>query len=401
MSYLDDYLLFNSNNECPRNYHIGTALFTLAAANGLRCWVDMGYFDIRVNLYLGLIGKQGSRKTTAKDIGRSILMDALPDTPLCASVQSMQDLVKRLASDECLRAYQDEHGNLIEWKPMTAFVNELKNFLSINPSQMLDFLTDIYDRKVFDASTIKHGLQVVMNPCLNFLACETPKWIIDKLKLNIITGGFARRIIYIYELDKSQRIPFPMVNDTLIAARQRCVKHLKKVATIAGQFKWSPEGRHFYESWYRGLKPPDDEVMEGYYESKHTQLLKFAMLLALGEDEPKLVLTRDFLELGLAILDTFETNMPKLSVAAGRNELAVPMQRILELLEKNAGAMPEKKLLAETSKDLTPMEQISLIRHLCDTDQCVRKNLKVNGVDRVMIMTKRFFDNLTKNGSEQ
>jgi len=58
------------------------------------------------------------------------------------------------------------------------------------------------------------------------------------------------------------------------------------------------------------------------------------MLLALAEDEPKLVLTEQLLQLGLVLLDEIEINMPKLSVAAGRNELAIPQQRILELLKE-------------------------------------------------------------------
>lgn len=377
MSFLTDYVLYNDGNECPRNFHVWSALLVIAATTGRRVYCRLGYFDVHPNLYVVLVGKQGTRKSSAKDIARDMFTEAHPDLPIGASVQSREDIVKFMASSDCLRAYADEAGNPIEYHPLTFFVNELKNFLSINPGAMIEFLTDIYDRRYFDASTIKHGLQKIENPCVNILACETPAWIIDKLKGNIISGGFARRVIYVYETNRGPRISFPKVTEEAAAARLRCIEHLRRIPTIVGEFKWTPEARDFYDKWYQGLVPPDDEIMAGYYESKHIQLIKIAMGLALGEPDPKLLITVEFLKLGVVLLDDLEVNMPKLSVAAGRNELAVPQQRIMELLVQNGGYMREKQLKILLDKDLTPPEQIMLLRHLqSETGQIQALSLK-------------------------
>ena len=61
--------------------------------------------------------------------------------------------------------------------------------------------------------------------------------------------------------------------------------------------------------------------------------------------------------------------MPKLYASAGRNELALPQQRLVELVESRNGLIPEKELLRLTGRDLQPAEQFSIIKHLCDTDQ--------------------------------
>ena len=364
MSFLRDYALYNSGNECSRNYHIWSALVILAATLGRKVSTRWGYFDVHPNLYVVLVGKQGFRKSTAKDIARDMFCEACPDIPIGASVQSREDIVKFMASGECLRAYTDETGQPIEWRPIVFFVNELKNFLSIDPGKMIEFMTDIYDRKYFDASTIKHGSQKIINPCVNFLACETPSWIIDKLKSNIISGGFARRVIYVYETVRGPRITFPTITDEAKAARERCIAHLQKISSLVGEFTWTDGARTFYDKWYQSLKAPEDEVMAGYYESKHIQLIKIAMGLAAAEYTPKLVLTEDLLRMGLVFLDEIEINMPKLSAAAGRNELAIPQQRIMELLKEHKGFMREKQLKILLDKDLNPMEQISLLRHL-------------------------------------
>jgi len=375
MNFLQDYLLYNSGNECPLNYHRWCGIFLLNATLGKRVYctqgIDDAYYEIHPNLYIGLVGRQGSRKSTAKDIARDLFLEANPDSPIAASVQSCQDIVKRMSTDEVERAFTNEEGILVSYKPYTLFVNELKNFLSINPTQMLDFLTDIYDRKHFDSSTIKHGLQQIENPCLNLLACETPKWIIEKLRSNIITGGFSRRIIYVYEIERSQRIAFPNVTQEMKDARKRCIAHLQKLKSVAGKIKWTPEARTFYRNWYENLKSPDDEVMEGYYESKHIQLLKVAIAVVCAEPVIKLEFTPECFELGIAFLDSIEKNMPKLSIAAGRNELAIPQQNLLEVLEKNGGFLTQKEFSRYANKDLGGMEYLQVKRFLSETDQIV------------------------------
>lgn len=365
MGFLQDYLYYNEENECPRDYHLWSALVVLAAANGRRVYCNRGYQCLHTMLYVTLVGKQGTRKSTAKDIARDMFVDACPDIPVGAAVQSREDIVKFMSSEHCLRA-MNINGEPVEYRPMVFFVNELKNWLSINPGAMIEFLTDIYDRKYFDASTIKHGMQKIVHPCVNILACETPEWIIDKLKAKIISGGFARRMIYVYITDEQQtkRIAFPKPTADMEAARQRCVAHLQKISSIAGEFKWSADGYKFFEDWYNNMGKPADEVMAGYYRSKHDQLIKVSMCLALAEDDPQLLLTKDLLETGLALLDSIEKNMPLLSVAAGRNELALPQQRILEVLRQNGGFMREKLLRQAIDKDLEPREQYTLLTHL-------------------------------------
>jgi len=400
MSFLKDYITYNSGNECSRNYHIWSALVVIAATTGRRVSCRWGYFDIHPNLYVVLIGKQGFRKSTAKDIARDMFAEACPEIPIGASVQSREDIVKFMASDQCLRMYTDEHGSPIEYRPITFFVNELKNFLSIDPGKMIEFMTDIYDRKFFDASTIKHGLQKIINPCVNFLACETPVWIIEKLKSNIISGGFARRVIYVYETIRGPKITFPNITDEAKAARERCISHLQKLTSISGEFVWTDGARQFYDSWYQNIKSPEDEVMAGYYESKHVQLLKVAMCLALCEPVPKLLLTEDLLRLGLVFLDEIEINMPKLSVAAGRNELAIPQQRIMELLKENKGFMREKQLKILLGKDLTPMEQLSLLRHLIsETGQLIKQIIHRKGVPFSEIWLTEEFNQAVRDGN--
>lgn len=375
-NFIQDYLTYNQNNECPKNYHFWTAFSILASAVTRKLVVYQGYFRIRPNLYIGLIGTQGGRKTTAADIGREIFRKALPNHPIGNSTMSAQRIIEFMSSDECARAYTDHEGITIEYRPITLFVNEMKNFLSVNPAQTIAFLTDIYDRDFFDSGTIKRGLEAIYNPCVNFLGCETPDWIIENLKRSIISGGFARRIIYVYETEEPKRIPFPSITPEMEEARARCIAHLQKISTIAGVFEWEPEARKYYAHWYTTFKRSDDAIMQGFDSSRHVQVMKLAMLLAVAEYNPRLILTAANLDYAVKFIDVIAGNMPRLSIAAGRNELALPQQQLTEMIEAHGGLMPEKEVLRRGGKNLTPNELSMVLNHLVNSDQLERKIFK-------------------------
>lgn len=403
-NFLSDYLHYTSGNMVPRRFHMWSAASILTAAMGRRFYVEYEYFRVTPEIWVVLIGRQGLRKSTAKDLAKDLFVDALPDYPRGSSVESREAFVKRLSGDDWLRMYKDENDATVEWKPVMLFINELKNFLSVNPGLMIETLTDLYGQKSYDASTIKHGLQVIINPCINILACETPRWIIDKLKLNIISGGFSRRTFLVYETQRPQRITFPKLPDGGLTARERCMLHLQKVTTMAGPFKWTDEGRAFLDKWYRGLHTPDDEVMEGWYENKDILAVKLTMMICLADWEPQLLLTKEKLEQGIAFLESIEDNLPKLTVAAGRSETAIPQQRVLEVLENYTGLLPEKALLREIQKDFkNPTELWSAMRFMIDNDIIIKQSLTVppDKIARSWILLPETWRAWQKNGEAQ
>ena len=400
-NFYTDYLHYSSGNMCPQRFHLWSATSILAATAGRRFYFDHEYFRVFPMNFICLVGRQGLRKSTGKDLAKDLFTETFPDYPLSPSTQSREDFVKRLASDDFQRVFRDENGASVEWRPVMCFVNELKNFLSVNPGLFIDTLTDLYDRPFYDASTIKHGLQTIINPCINILACETPRWIIDKLKMNIISGGFSRRVLFIYVTDRPHRVTFPKIPVGGIEARNRCKDHLLRVSNLAGKFSFAPDAKLFFDHWYKNLSTPDDELMEGYYENKDILVIKLAMCLCLADYNPKFVFTIEKLQIAIAMLEANETNLPKLTVAAGRSEVALPQQRVMEYLTNRGGLMPEKVLMKETSKEFrNPMEQISCLRAMYDNDSLVKQSLIIppDKIQRVWILLPETWATWNRNG---
>lgn len=388
MDFISQYLLYNSGNMVPRVYHRWSAISILAMTLGRKVYVDQKYYRVHPSMYMCLVGEQGTRKSSAKDLAFDMFHTIFEDYPLGASVQSREKTVERLSGDEYQRAFIDIDGCSIEYKPLAFFINEFKNFLSINPAGMIEFLTDIYDTKKFAADTLKHGLQPVVNPCINILACETPDWIIDKLKLNIIAGGFSRRMIYVYETEYPPRITFPDITPPMAEAKDWCMRHLVKASELIGPFEWEPTARAFFKDWFENLPRPTDKILAGFYEAKDTIVMKIAMCLAAAEENPRRVLTLEIIQMAIALLlADVERNLPRLTAGSGRNELAMPTQRILELLASNDGWLPEKKLLIEMERDVNGIELFNIFRSLKSTDRIFVEDVQFPTCKRVMVMT--------------
>lgn len=379
MSFLKDYLHYNSSNECPDSYHIWTAFCVLSSAVSRRVWIHQGYFLVFTNLYVCLVGKQGTRKTTAKDQGYDLLRTALKDeVPMAAESMSKESITQHMSKDEQMRSFRDPSSELpLEYRPFTIFSTELKNFLSINPVNMLDFLTTIYDRggSCYDVITKNKGSDEIIRPHVVFLSCETPDWIRDRLKQNVISGGFSRRVNFIFELDRKKRIAFPEVLQSQKDAYARMVEHLKYLWSVSGEFTWEADARTFYKKWYDDLViPKDNPLLEGYAESEHIQVLKLAMLLSVCEYERpiRLVITKPLLELAMEIVNSIKPNMLKLSEGYGSNKLASPSNKLLEMIDLNGGFMPELTLKKLMWNELQGRDFNEVIQHYYDTKQLHR-----------------------------
>jgi hypothetical protein len=272
---------------------------------------------------------------------------------------------------------------------------------------MLAFLTDIYDRADdFDSSTIKRGVENIPNPSLNLLACENPEWLINNLKNDIVSGGFSRRIIYVYETVRAEPKAFIDLDAPALEAKERIVQRLSAAKCVSGKFTWAPSGRLFYKPWYEDKQKnlPTNPLMAGYIGTKHIQLFKVAMLLDAVSDKPMLLFTDELLIHALSFLDSIEENMPKLSMAAGRNELAPSQQRVLEYVRTYRGFVTESNIKRHIETDLNWRETAEVMRHLEETEQVLKKPFKVGGKDVVYFFTPETWEAYQKkrdgNGNE-
>jgi hypothetical protein len=234
---------------------------------------------------------------------------------------------------------------------------------------MIDFLTTIYDERFYNAKTKNKGNDIIVGPYITMLACTTPDWIRGWMKEDVITGGFSRRALFVYYNGPRQRIPDPVITPEMVAARARCIKWGEKLQSIQGMFTITDEALEFYREWYKALDIPQD-FTAGYYESKHVQMLKAAMLIALSESVD-LKLEISHLQLALDQLALIETNMRKVFEGVGRNELNAIASKIIEIVEGSGGSIGEKQLNLLMYREANAEELAKVMQHLRSTDKLV------------------------------
>jgi Protein of unknown function (DUF3987) len=385
LSFLQNYRIYSSGNEAHPTYHIFSGLIALSSIVGRRCWVDMGSFSYAPNLYVILVGPSGNRKTTAMTPAKNIIRALnLPYSAECVTKEKL--VLDVYANERVIKDMPKEYEKYKTFSPMTCVVTELSEFLGAGGLGMINFLVTIYDQDYYDIRTKNKGDTAITGPYLCLLACTTPDWITIYLKQDVISGGFSRRAIFVYESTKGTPIPRPVVTPEMAAAWHELIAYAKKLQDVKGPMIWADDAGKFYDSWYiqHSKRNAPHPMLVGYFESKHAQLLKIATLLSLSESFDR-VITKRHLEFALELLGLAEVNMAKVFAGMGRNELNPVANKVLATLqaqpytERKVGELthkirmvPEKQLRSMFFHEATTIEMDQVLKHLEDSQKIER-----------------------------
>jgi hypothetical protein len=369
MSFIRDFLTYNQGSESPKPYVLWTAYGLLSAAIGRRVWLDLTHFRVMANVYILLIGPSGGRKTASLDKGVDLLKEAIPDLPVAGSNETYQGIITYMHSDKSERSFVMPDGEREIYKPYCIFSSELMDYLQLNPIGMVSFLTNIYDRKHY-IYRLKNEEHVLKNAYVMMCACSTPEWLTDQLKAKQFAEGYGRRTIFVCHEGIIRKKPTMSTEEH--AAGRQCLERIQKISGLSGPMTLTPEAdKWFWYDWYPNIKDPDDQFLQKWYSSKHINLLKVAMLTSLSERDD-LVITLDYLQMSLGLLDAVETGLPMVTQRMGRSDLVGPSLTILYVVKANKGVILKKELLAKTFKDFRDsLEQWRTIEHLKATEQLV------------------------------
>lgn len=389
MDFLDDYWTYHKCYEIPRNYALWSGIGLLSSIVHKHVQFLHGDIPITGPMYIGLIGAQGISKSTCCSFAKHLYQLACPDGHIGPSRTSPEKIVNLMSADNFPRVFQNWKGESVEVRQYAFFINEFKNFVGRGPIDMINLLTDIYDVPVYDGSSIARDVELVVNPAVTILMCETPDWFMRNVKGELITGGIGRRFVLVYEIDEPDPIPFIHITAEASEAKKRLQQRLLDVKTVTGEFQWSPTAKPLFDKWYRDTHArrvkESNQMMRGYLKSKHIQLFKVMMLLDCVSDFPTLTFYPDLLDHCIALLDVIEKNMPRLSMASGRNELMMTQLKILELVEeghdKEPGWVPKNFVRRAVEAEVTSPEFWSILKHLTETEQLVDKTFKFDNLN--------------------
>lgn len=344
--WVNAYLTFTEKQESPQAFHKWCAISVIAAAMERNCWIDYGYFQLYPNQYIILIGASASvRKSSAILIADNLFKDTFPKAWIFSQKVTAVSLIAFLRDSYKERGTS---GGYIVADELSVFLGN-----AIQDATLIQLLTKIYTcPKAMDYSTMARGRELANNTFCNMLGGTTPEWIKDSFPPHAIGGGFAGRILFIYQATTDRRFLHAPLDEYRKSLRLKLINDLKEINSLKGEFALSEDGRKSYDTWYMEIYNPDPEKtsteLKGYFGRKHDFVLKLAMALSASRGNSKII-ERDDIGDSLALLGEVEIMLPE----------------TMSLIQTSiAGQTHKKVLMAIASTDKHKMRRPELIRKM-------------------------------------
>lgn len=320
-NWLQSYGEYTADNEAPESFHLWIGLATIAGATRRNTYIQMQHFDVLTNMSIVLVAPPGTaRKTTALKIGRNLLKD-VAGIHFTTKASSPAALIQQFAA----MSEKDQQS-------LTCISYELGTFFSANAAEMVDLATDLWDGNPdWDKQTIARGVEKITKPWFNFQAGTTPQWLGDYLTATAVEGGWVARTIFVFEDSRKLSNPIPKPRPELLELRKDLINDLGHISLIRGEFGFTTEGEERYREWYLDPKRFPlhvDPRVSGYYERKHSHVLKVAMALCLAERD-ELMIDRADIDTALELLKAIEPGYHRSFSAVGKNLHATDTERLL------------------------------------------------------------------------
>lgn len=384
--FLNVYLEYVEETESPRLFHIWSALSGIASCLGRRVYIPFGDDVIFPNLYTLLVGPPAVKKSSAMGRVKKLLQESTsirfaPDDTSGKHQGLMVAMVGkkseehekafeefRLASDTAATTLMNGASAMDKFlemeldtkdaEVMTVMADEFSSFIGVNNTEMLTFLTRMWQGGDYKYSLTKSELSLE-KPLLNIIGCTTPTALAKALPAEAVGQGFMSRVIMVYSYTKYKRLPRPSVAD------QRLKKILLEMYSIIynsfeGEITLTDEAWKVYEDelYDKQLKFNDPRFLH-YKDRRHIHLLKLAALLAISRLSMQVSL-KDLKEADF-ILEITEAGMPDALGEYGLSPLANAKQKMADLIKAAKVAIGKEQLFAFMSRDMTAVNfQISL-----------------------------------------
>ncbi len=359
--WIKSYIIHSRHSESPEIMHFWTAVVTMAGALQRQVWIDQLYFQWTPNFYVVMVGPPGVvAKSTVSRMGFGLLKH----------VQGVSFGPQSMSWQSLIPALQDSskgvsiNGVLYPMSCLTCFISELGTFLKPQDEEQTSAFIALWDGQVeqFERWTLAHGQQVIENPWVNLIGCTTPSWIDRNVPENMIDGGLASRIVFVYADTKRSFVAYPSMEvDRKEYQKEKddLIADLKLISKLKGEYKLTPEAAAWGVDWYKThwtVRPKHlaSDRFGGYLARKQTHLHKLAMILAASKSET-LTITKEDLEQAETFITRTEADMGKVFQSVGVAPSARQSNTMLSFL-RTYGKMSRRELWKKCLTTMTPRD---------------------------------------------
>ena len=329
-NWLDAFMEWTSDVNAPEDYLRFSALWAVSSTLERRCWLKFrGKIPCYPNLFVIIVGPAGIRKSSSTSFAVK-LVEQVPDLGKIPESITTAAIIDTLL-DRCNQRLVDVKGTPYPNSSSWWYLSEL--ITGINQGEHtagnLQLITDLYECKpygwhqvggpAFEKRTVGRGMVSIYNPCINFLACSTPKWLVEAVGRTNIEGGFSSRVIYVHadKLPRQETAWEDLEEVESIksdAMERQLIEDLCAIREMTGEYKPTKGYKQYFtamdERVKTQLREDDKGTHVAYYMRKPWNVMKVSMALAACESNT-LVLQERHIEQAEFYIDQVEPSIEK------------------------------------------------------------------------------------------
>lgn len=344
-NWLVTYTQFTSMSEAPQEYHLWTGLCLISAVLKRQVYKDRKRFVTWPNIYVFLVGPPGTKKSSAINIGEGILKQA-PDLPFIVDTFYTAPFLVSTLSSIATGYNPGRTPFIILADEAPAFFRRAKY-----AEDLIPLLIRLYDCRSGGAGgTQLRGLENIVDPYGCGLFGVVPDILVDIMPPEVIRGGFASRVIWVYSEDTSRCFPFPEdIPDPNPDMERDLISDLGEIGNLKGEVQLTKECHKKYSDWYTNhrrnvVTSVDDPRRIGYANRKGEMVFKVMMLLSIAESNSLQIEAKHF-EAALDLLEALEPDLPKVYRATTKaGTIMNNVDRIKQYIEKEGGQVDRSSL---------------------------------------------------------
>lgn len=334
-SWLATYLRYTEKHESPELFHFWVGVSLISACLGRKTWINRGYYTLYPNFFVVLVaGSARCRKSTAIKIGTKFLKDI--DT---IKILGGKTTTERFIVDQI---FEGPEGVLPP--AVLAISDELSVMLTRDPQgdKLIDVLTSLFDcPERFPYRTLSRGEILLRDVFLGVLAGTTDSTLGKVLPDTAFGGGFASRIMFIYQEDTPRRNPFPELSPAEKELEQQLRERLHRISGITGPYTLSEDARSVYREWYGDLEKPDDKRVDGYSGRKHDHALRLAHVLRASQGADGRIIEAGHISTAIKQIELIQSLMVSAFGDVGKSDSMAQSDRVIRYVHgaKTQGIM--------------------------------------------------------------
>lgn len=359
----------NPTTEAPESYVVWSAISAVSAVLKKKVWVKRGPYNIYPNQYIVLVGPPGVGKGTAVHPAHAFIKNY--KTPVLSNYLNDRvtapEIISQLSNGFATMSINN--GVIVPGKEATAviFAMELSTFLGAS-DWMTSFLCQTWDQGEFEYGTKNKGSNKITDMCISLIGACTPDFI---RKINgkqnasdAINGGFTARTLFVFANEKSKDLPWPVALEDLRVVTSnggksgaetiKDLRHdLECIAQLHGEFSFSTEAYHHWNSFYSTIKhnDHDSDVIRYFKSRQNIHVLKVAMCLSAASNDTLVVdlwCLKTAIHLVQGILDTLDVTFR----GVGESSLAEATAKIQTYIERK-GLTTRRELIRDNHRHAT------------------------------------------------